>query len=173
MKHRLLYIAMILCLIGNAYGAESAESDKRVSIRTESMENGSASTLGMYTDGIFYAGFSLNHIASSEVIQHSNRKTIYPIYLVIGFRAPWKISPYIEGGLDLPEAIIDEIFDDEDNSIDQTDYFFSAGLEFSLTDMFSLSLYAKKYRFKFREDSLARTTKISPKSYGIGVTLHF
>lgn len=170
MKHALFYIVMILCLISNAYGMES---NMRISIFCESMENGSASSLGIYSGGNFYGGLSLNYITSSNVIQHSNRKTIYPIYLIMGFRAPWIISPYIEAGLDLPEALFDELVGDEDNSIDQTDYFYSGGLEFTVTDMLSFSLYAKKYKFKFRENPQAAISKSSPHSYGMGVTIRF
>ena len=170
MKHGLFYTIMIFCLINNAYGMESNE---RISISRENMEHGSAQSIGVYSEGIFYAGLSLNRIRSSTVIQHDNRKTIYPIYLALGFRAPWKLSPYIEAGFDLPEALFDELGDDEDNSLNQTDYFYSAGLEFSATEMFSVSLYAKQYVFKFRETLQAPISRSSPHSYGMGVIIRF
>ena len=82
MKRGLLYITVIFCLISNAYGAES---NMRMSILGESIENGSASSLGIYLgddDFIFYGGLSLNYITSSKVIQRNSRKTIYPHLLL-------------------------------------------------------------------------------------------
>ena len=170
MKRGLFYITMIFCLINNAYGMESSG---RISILGESMENGSASSLGIYSEGIFYGGLNLNYITSSMAIQSGNRKTIYPVYLAMGFRAPWKLSPYIEAGADLPELLIDELFGDEINSTNVIDYYYSAGLEYSATDRYSFSLYARKYNFRFQENLLAPISKPSPTSYGVGVTIRF
>ena len=170
MKRGLFCITMIFCLINNAYGMES---DTRISILGESMENGSASSLGIYTEGIFYAGLSLNYITSSTAIQSSNRKTIYPFYLAVGFRGPWKLSPYIELGADLPELLIDDLFGDEINSTNVVDYYYSGGLEYSATDRLSFSLYAKKYNFRFRENLLAPISKSSLNSYGLGVIIRY
>lgn len=139
------------------------------------MENGSVSTLGIYddSDGNSYTGISLSHITSSTIIQDSNRRTIDPIYLVAGFKPRWKLAPYIEIGADLPEMIIDEIFNNEDIAPSEIDFYYSCGLEYSATDRISFSLYAKKYKFIFRESSLAPITKIKPVSYGVGLIIRF
>lgn len=170
MKRGLLYVTIFFCLINNAYGEES---NTRISFLRETMENGSASTLGISSGGIFYAGFSLSYITSSTVIQHNNRTTIYPIYIFAGLRAPWKLSPYIELGGDLPEAIIDDLFQNEENAANEIDYYYSGGLEYSVTDKLSFSLHAKKYNFIFRENFLAPLSKSRQNSYGMGVTIHF
>ncbi len=176
MKHALFYITIFFCLINNAF---AMESDERILIHRESMENGSASSIGMYSgnDGIIYAGLSLNYITSSTVIQYDNRKTIYPLYVFVGVKAPWKLSPYIEAGADLPEAIIedllDELDDNENKSVSEIDFYYSGGLEFSVTDRFSFSLYAKKYNFIFRENYLAPISRARPNSYGMRVIIGF
>lgn len=170
MKNGILCLAMLLFFTSNAYGMEP---DTRISIQRENMENGFSSSLGINTGGIFYGGASLNYITSSTVIQYNNRKTIYPVYLVIGLRAPWKISPYGEVGLDLPEAIFDEIFNSGNYGIDQTDYYFSGGVELLVTENFSFSLYAKQYQFIFRENNLAPISRASPGGYGAGIMFHF
>lgn len=176
MKHVLFYITIFICLINNAYGTES---NMHISIHGESMENGSASSIGLYSggDGLFYGGLSLNYITSSTVIQYGNRKTIYPLYVFVGFKAPWKLSPFIEAGADLPEAIIEDLLDklddNEDKSASEIDFYYSGGLEFSVTDRFSFSLYAKKYNFIFRENYLAPISKVRPNSYGMRVIIDF
>jgi len=170
MKLGIFYIIMFFCLINSAYGAEP---DTRISILKESMEKGSVSSLGISAGEIFYAGLSLNYIESSTVIQYSNRKTIYPLYIFMGFRAPWKLSPYIELGADLPEALIEDLFDNKDDALNQIDYYYSAGLELFITDKFSLSLHAKKYNFIFQENYLAPISTSRQRSYGIGVIMHF
>ncbi|MCK5639991.1 MAG: hypothetical protein KAJ19_04315, partial [Gammaproteobacteria bacterium] len=116
---------------------------------------------------------SLNYIESSKVIQRSNRKIIRPIYLFVGLKAPRKLSPYIEAGIDLPEAFIDDLLNNAEESEAQADYYFAGGLEFKATDKVSFSLYAKKYNFIFRENILAPTIKTRPHSYGAGVSIRF
>ena len=162
---------MILCLMSNAYGNES---DVRFSVSAESMENGTASSVGIYSGvGIFYGGVSLNYIESSKVIQWNNRKTILPIYFFVGLKARTKISPFIEAAIDLPEAFIDDLLNNEEESEAQADYYFSGGLEFKATEKVSFSVYAKKYNFIFRENIISPTMKTRPRSYGAGVSIRF
>ncbi len=173
MKRGLFCITMVLCLINNAYGTELKP---RILILGESMENGTASSIGIYAgakDFIFYGGLSLNYITSSEVIQRNNRKTIYPIYFFAGLKGPWRLSPYIEAGVDLPEAIIDDLINHENEMEDQEDYYYSGGLKYSATDKVSFLLYAKRYNFKFRENIFLPTFKVRPRSYGVGVLIQF
>lgn len=171
MKHRLFYLTMIFCLVNNAYGKESSI---HISMLRESMENGTASAIGIYAgDDVFYGGLSLSYIESSKVIQRDNRKTIHPIYFFIGVKAPRKLSPYIEAGIDLPEAFIDDLLNNEEESEAQADYYFSGGFVFTATEKVSFSLYAKKYNFIFRENIYAPTIKTRPDSYGVGVSIRF
>lgn len=172
MKYGLFYITLVFCLVNNAY---AKESNMNILISGESLENGNAASLGMYVgDDYFYGGLSLNYITSSTVIQRNNRKTIYPIYLFMGIKAPWKVSPYIEAGIDLPEALIDDLLDNnEENGGAQADYYFSGGLLFSATKTLSISLYAKQYHFTFRENIYAPTTKTDQLGYGVGLSISF
>lgn len=175
MKHKqikrgLIFISLVFCLISHA---RSNEPTVLMSIYNESMDNGSASSLAFTAGDLVYGGISFNHISSTTVIQYGNRKTIVPIYIFMGFRAPWKLSPYIEAGLDLPEAIIDDTINNEEDAINMTDYYYSGGLKFSIGSQFSVSLYAKKYNFIFRNNYLSPVIKTRPGSYGIGVTMHF
>lgn len=171
MKCRLFYLTLILCLSNNAYGKEAGI---KMLMTGESMENGTASTIGIYAgDDVFYGGLSLSRIESSEVIQYDNRKTIHPIYFFMGVKAPWKISPYIEAGIDLPEAFVDDLLNNEEESESQADYYFSSGLVFTATENVSISLFAKRYHFIFRENIYAPTVKVRPHSYGMGVSIRF
>lgn len=159
-------------MVNNAY---AEESDVNILISGESLEDGNATSLGMYVGSdYFYGGLSLNYVKSSIVIQRSNRKTINPVYLFMGIKAPWKVSPYIEAGIDLPEALIDDLLDNnEDNGGAQADYYFSAGLIFPVNKTLSISLYAKKYYFKFRDTIYDPTTKVDQLGYGVGLSINF
>ena len=171
MKYKLLYITLVFCLANNAYGKDSGV---HMLMLGESMEYGTASTIGIYAgDNVFYGGLSLSRIESSEVIQYDNRKTIHPVYFFMGVKAPWKISPYIEAGIDLPEAFIDDLLNNEEESESQADYYFSSGLVMQATENVSISLFAKRYHFIFRENIYAPTIKVRPHSYGLGVSIRF
>lgn len=171
MKFRLFYMTILFCLLNNTY---AMEPDMRILLSGESMEHGTASTVGVYAGSdTFYGGLSLSYIKSSEVIQYDNRKTIYPVYFFMGVTAPGKVSPFIETGMDLPEAFIDELLNNEEKSEAQADYYFSGGVRLKISEKLSLSLYAKQYHFIFRENIYAPTVKKRPHSYGLGVSIGF
>lgn len=170
MKQRLLYPLILLCLVNTSF---AEESDWLLSMHAENMGNGHAASVAMQTGEYLYGGLSLNYIRSSEVIQSDNRKTIYPLFLFMGLQYPSKFSPFIEAGADLPEVIFDEIFDNEQNALDLTDYYLSGGVNISLSDSYSLSLYTKRYEFKYHETALTTTNKVREDSYGLGLAMRF
>lgn len=171
MKFKLLYITLFLCLANSSYANDSSI---HVSMLGESMENGTAASVGIYTgNDVLYGGLSFSYIESSEVIQYDNRKTIHPIYFFMGIKAPWRISPFFEAGIDLPEAFIDDLLNNEDESESQADYYFSTGLVFIINEKVDVSLFAKKYNFIFRENIYAPTFKVRPRTYGVGVSVRF
>lgn len=171
MTLRLFYPILLFSLFSSAY----AESPGwQLSLQAENMENGDAASVAIHTGEYLYGGMSLNYITSSHVIQSGNRQSIYPLFLFIGLRSPSPISPFIEAGADLPELIFDELFDDdEEDALDLTDYYLSGGLNITLSDSYSLSLYAKRYRFKYHETVLTNRQRVTADSYGAGLTLHF
>ncbi|MDH5735288.1 MAG: hypothetical protein OEY87_04110 [Gammaproteobacteria bacterium] len=170
MKYHLFYSIMLLTCLNTTY---ATENNGQVSLQGETLEHGKAASLRIHTGDYLYGGLSLNYINSDTVIQDGNRKTIYPLFLFMGLKYPSKITPFIEAAVDLPEAIIDEIFDNEENTIDLTDYYLSGGFDISLTDRFSISVYAKKYVFKYQETTWFTTSKVRTDSYGAGITLRF
>ena len=170
MKQRLLYIFMFLCCFSNTYASEDGW---QLSLQGENLDHGEAASLRIHTGDYLYGGLSLNYIDSDTVIQQGNRNTIYPLFLFMGLKYPARITPFIEGALDLPEALIDEAVDDEENAIDLTDYYLSAGLEIAITEKYSLTVYAKKYVFKYHETILTSTQKVRMDSVGAGITVRF
>lgn len=173
MKNLLIYVAVFLFLNSSSYGSDAI---MRVYLLGESMENGSVSTVALSaSDDTIYGGLSLSYIKSSEVIQYGNRETIYPLYFFIGLKAPWKFAPYAEVGFDLGDKILDSIFNDNKDNDDEdlVDYYYSGGVVFSVTNKVSISLYAKRYNFIFREFISSPVTKTTANSYGVGIAVRF
>lgn len=173
MKKQFFCFVLAWCLLTNAYGVETG---MRWSLQGESMEDGSTASLGFFSEaeGMVYGGVSINYIDSSSVIQHSNRKIIYPVYFVLGVKAPWVVSPFLELGMDLPEMIFDELFNNENVNENEIDYFFSAGAEIQINEEISVSFYAKRYNFYFREDIFnSPLIKNRQNSYGVGIIRRF
>jgi len=170
MGHPFLLISILLCFFSKAY---ATENHWQLSLLNENMENGDASSIRIQTGDFLYGGLSLNYIHSSTVIQADERKTIYPLMIFMGLQYPSRLTPFIEGALDLPEVIFDEVFDDEENQIDLTDYYISSGLTLSINKSVSLSVFARKYVFKYQGATLNITNKVRTDSYGAGVTVRF
>jgi len=170
MTQRLIYFILLLSLLNTTHAAETVG---QVSIHGENLDIGDAASVAIQSGNYLYGGLSLNHISSDVVIQIDNRKTINPLYFFIGLKYTSKVSPFIEAGIDLPEALIDEIFDNEDNAIDLTDYYLSSGLNFSINKKFGISVYAKKYVFKYQAMSLFTTNKVRTDSYGASLVMRF
>lgn len=173
--YKLLILALCICLAGPVYGEEAGQD---ISFLAESIENGEALSLSTGsssgTGKIVYGGVSLNYIHSSTAITYGDRKTIYPIYVFFGLKGPWKISPYIEGGIDLLDIVLDDLFSTEEkDSGVGIDYYYAGGLKLSVTNEFTVSVYAKEYVFKFEEELTRRQARLSPSSYGVGVSFHF
>ena len=174
-KHRTKYkLAGLLIAICMGNLVHAAESDFYMTMSLESIEHGSAASLSATAGSeVFYGGISLNRIESSRVIQRFNRKIIYPVYLFMGLQVPGPVSPYIEGAIDLPEAIIDDLLDNDENSKAQADYYYSVGVRFRYSNKISYAIYAKKYYFIFREGVNEPTMEKRPESYGVGLSLAF
>ena len=170
----LLLFLGLSCLIHSAFGKDVTAS---ISARIESIEHGSASSVGVSSDilALGYMGLSFNHIKSSMPIQIGNRTSIYPFYFFAGLNIPWKISPFIEAGTDL----VDQFFDSLDSSADKSekgdevDYYFSAGLRFPVTRRLGVSMYTKQYVFKFRPVSTGPLEKSRQTGYGLELWLYF
>lgn len=170
MKQCLIHAVILLCLFNNAY---AKENDWQLSLHVENMENGNASSFRINTGDFLYGGLSLNYIDSDTAIQDRNRKTIYPVFLFMGIKYPAKFTPFFEAAVDLPEVIFDELFDDENNSIDLTDYYLSGGVDITISDRLTVSLFSRKYVFKYHETTLDNTIKVRANSYGAGITMRF
>ena len=170
MIQRLFYTMMLLCVFTIA---TAAENNWQLSVNGENMDTGEAASIAIQSRDYLYFGLSLNYINSSTAIQYNNRTTIYPLFIFMGLKAPTKIAPFIEGGLDLPEYIIDEALDDEENKIDLTDYYLAGGLNIEFNKKFALSVYARKYVFKYQETGLTTTNKVRLDSVGAALIMRF
>ncbi len=168
MKKGLIFITLVFCLLNNAYGKEAGFY---LSIIGESIEHGSVAAVGFEAGHIIYLGLSLNYIKSSNVIQNGNRKTILPLYFVISVKAPWKISPFVEVGSDIGDAVYRDLFHSEEDAINDVDYYYSGGIEVSINDKTSFVFYSKKYNFLYREFSILNRSR--PDGYGAGVLVRF
>ena len=170
MKQRLFSTLLFLCVCNIAHATDNGW---QMSLHAENLDTGGTASIGIQTGDYLYGGLSLNYIHSSMVIQADNRKTIYPLFLYMGLKSPAKISPFIEAGVDLPETIVDEIFDDDENQIDLTDYYLAGGLNIAINRAYALSLYARKYVFKYHDTLLTETNKVRLDSVGAALIMRF
>ncbi len=170
MRKSIFLTAILLYSITNAYASQDRLS---TSFLVERLDDGNAASVRVQSGDLLYGGISINNIKSSSVIQTNDRKRIYPVFLFMGVQYPSRITPFAEAAVDLPEAIFDEIFDDEENKIDLTDYYLSAGFNIGLTRTVTLTLFARKYVFKYQDPTISSTSKVREDSYGAGVMFHF
>ena len=175
LKHGVMLWFGLACLIDSAYGSDDAAWC--MTMQAESTEKGSASSLRVSTDlhALGYIGISLNRITSSTPIQIGNRTSIYPVYFFGGLNAPWQVSPFVELGTDL----VDQLFDHLDGSADDTekddevDTYLAGGVRYAVSPRLGISLYAKRYFFKYRSVSTAPLSKSFQNGIGLGVSLRF
>jgi hypothetical protein len=89
-------------------------------------------------------------------------------------KAPWKLSPFIEGGMDFVELIIDDITkSDDEESSDYLDYYLSGGIKYSINNRFTVPFYAKQYVIKYRNELNTQMMKSKPSGYGVGISMLF
>lgn len=167
------FTLILLLMSHNSFQTAYAEPSWQLALHADNMDEGEAVSLRLQTGDYLYGGLSINYIKSNRVIQVNDRKRIYPTFLFMGLKYPSKVTPFIEGAVDLPEAIFDELFDDDDNAIDLTDYYLSSGVQFPLGERVSLLLYARKYVFKYQQNSINDTRKVRADSFGAGLSIRF
>lgn len=114
-------------------------------------------------------GLSANRIKSGLALASGGRNSITPVYFLGKFSLNNKISPFVELGFDLGDAMIDSFIDaisnnsdDNDNTIDT---YFSLGLDFRINKQMDVSLYHKKYNIQYLELNNPTT-----QSVGLGLT---
>ena len=173
LKQGFIILICFSCLVGSAFADEDR---KGISFSTESLNDGSAWSLGVYSKSfdVFYAGLSINKVTSPTLVDYRKTETVSPLFFFLGLKAPWKISPFIEGGMDFVELIADDITkSDDEESSDYIDYYFSGGIKYSINNRFTVSLYAKEYVIKYRNVLNTQMMKSKPSGYGVGISMLF
>lgn len=99
---------------------------------------------------LFYShiGISFNSIKSNQPIEHSGRREIYPVYIFFNFSLKQTVTPFFEFGIDIGDALLDEI---KSGDSDEIDHFYSLGLKLIMDKTVSISIYHKEYNFRFNE----------------------
>jgi len=171
MKFLFVCAVVFFCFAHSVY---ATEPNLRMTMLSESMEHGEASSVAIISDAdVVYGGLSLNYIHSSEIIGFDNRQTIYPVYVFFGLKAPFRFTPYIESGFDLGDSLIDDLYNNGEDEESLIDYYYAGGFSLSIDSRTSLQFFAKKYNLKFREYFMAPTVKNRPESYGVGLSVRF
>lgn len=166
---RLLFVVYLIGFFSISILAHADDNPGQVSIYTEKYSD--SNTLGISVtntttyENPIYVGLSLNRIASTKALAEYNRKILYPVYLFLGVKPDWFISPFIEGAFDFGDLLIKNL--DEENNKEEDDFeskvlvdtYFSAGLELNYK-LFSASIYYKEYDLRFwKEASPSINTK--------------
>lgn len=95
--------------------------------------------------GVLFGGISISEVESNSALARGGRTVIHPVYLYFGVKANYLLSPYIEGGIDLGDWVLERM-----DSIDavEIDVYGSIGLSLN-TDYFDVYLYYKKYNLTY------------------------
>jgi len=119
---------------------------------------------------ISYGGFSFNTLKSNLALEKENRQRIYPIYGFAGLTLNYPVSPFIEFGLDLGDAIEDKI---TEGDIWDIDIYYAAGLTFTYRKDFDFSIYHKTYDLYFNEIQNSAMQNVNIGITGISLSLYF
>lgn len=169
----LFIVSLLICVIKPAL---AEDSNPALSYSQEVLTDGSAWLVSIDSGAseVFYGGFSLGQVTSSKLVSYRETETLTTLYFYLGLQAPWQLSPYAEGGISLVETLVDNIFNsDAEESADWIDYYVSAGLRFPVNERFSVSLYAKRYAFIYRNIQNTAWITSTPHGYGISASLNF
>lgn len=121
-------------------------------------------------------GLSINELESDLDLAADGRKVIYPVYFVGKLSMNYTISPFIEFGFDLGDAIIENIIDSidtNDNDYDSIDTYYSLGLTLRLNKKTALSLYRKFYDIKYYETGFTAPREVDLNMTGISLFYYF
>ena len=177
MKSNIIHGLIILfCFFGLVSSAFAEEYRVGISVSHESLDDGSASGIAIYSENfnVLYAGFTLNQVTTPALVTYRDTETITPLFFFISVKAPWRLAPYIEGGLDFIELVVDDATkSDEEQSADDIDYYYAGGITYSINDHFAVSFYAKKYVFLYPDALNTYQIKTSPSGYGAGISILF
>ncbi|MBD3610022.1 MAG: hypothetical protein HUJ30_05680 [Gammaproteobacteria bacterium] len=173
-KKILFVLFGIACLTGYA---SANEVRGNMYFSQETLEHGMASSIGFQSaePGMVYAGLNLNYISTSTPIQFDGRTTIVPIYFFAGIKAPWTVAPYVEAGMDFFEMLFDGMSNSHEHaeSPNEIDYYVAAGVKYSISSDMSVSFYAKRYEFRFRDGWFMPLNKASHSGYGVTLSVQF
>ena len=93
-------------------------------------------------------GISANTIRSNLALESADRHRIFPVYIFINFSLKHSISPFVEFGVDLGDALLDKVFDGDGKDVD---IYYSLGIRIKIKKTIGLSFYRKTYDLYFNE----------------------
>jgi len=117
-----------------------------------------------------YWGLGFSGVQSDEALESNNRTKVFPVNLILGLRANYTISPYIEFGVDLGDLVVDAISGDS-TEIDVTG---SLGITYKVKNL-NIYAYYKRYSVKFSESNSA-SKSVSTNNFGLpglGISFEF
>jgi len=95
-------------------------------------------------------GVSINTIKSNLALESAERNQIYPVYIFANVSLKYAISPYLEFGVDIGDALIDDVFKGDGAEVD---IYYSLGIEVRIEKTIGIAFYHKTYDLNFNENN--------------------
>ena len=93
-------------------------------------------------------GVSFNTIKSNLALEKAGRNQIYPVYGFANLSFKYAVSPYIELGIDIGDALTDKAFEGDGSDVD---VYYSFGIEVRVQKTIGVAFYHKTYDLNFNE----------------------
>ena len=168
----ILHITLLFIISFNLYADKSQTITLHNEIDNDFRGSGISINFKAYNRNslpIIYGGFSLNTLKSDIALETNDRNQIYPFYGFIGSSLNYPISPFIELGLDIGDAILDKSSDGE---ILEVDIYYTAGITITFDKAFDISLYHKTYNLYFTEITDTTRQDVHINITGISVSFY-
>ncbi len=164
---------IILCLVSfNAYATQAESIRVNNEIKDEHRGAGISIVFKQWNRNslpVTYGGLSINTLKSNFPLEKENRNQIYPVYVFMGITLNYPISPFLELGMDLGDALEDKIFEGD---FLEVDIYYSYGLTITYKKAFDLSLYHKTYDLYFSEFADTRIQNANIDITGISISFY-
>ena len=164
----LVYLTLLLST-STAYAQSSADEGGRWSLHVNVDSSSKHDAWGIAFIGdagdpirdvlMVSLGISANEIESEKNLAAYGRKEINAWYMFVRFSGNYTLTPFLEAGFDMGDALLEDLANDSKNNDSAVDYYFSLGATYKINKQFGVSVYQKNTYVRFNESTGQRTER--------------